>query len=89
MSEESNMPTKEESKNIIKMPTKDVSKMPKGDEIKIPKVNVAAGAGMDEANKTALNVMNEQGPKEFIKHVFTDQETGRQLSYSEMRSRYG
>ena len=93
MSEESKMPTKEESKNIIKMPTKDDSiKMKKEDSIKIPKVvigNVAAGAGMDEANKKALNVMNEQGPKEFIKHVFTDQETGRQLSYSEMRSRYG
>jgi len=86
MSEESNMPTKVESKNIIKMPTKDDSiKMKKEDSIKMPTVV----SGMDEANKTALNVMNEQGPKEFIKHVFTDQETGRQLSYSEMRSRYG
>ena len=66
MSEESKMPTKDNSN--IKMTTK---------------------VGMDEANKTALNVMNEQGQEAFIKHVFKDQDTGRQLSYSEMRSRYG
>ena len=68
-----------------KMPTKDESKMKKEDEIKIPTVV----SGMDEANKTALNVMNEQGPTAFVSHVFKDQDTGRQLSYSEMRSRYG
>ena len=47
------------------------------------------GFGMDEANKKALNVLNNEGQEEFMKHVFTDQETGRKLSYSEMRSRYG
>ena len=47
------------------------------------------GFGMDEANKKALNVLNNEGQEEFMKHVFTDQETGRQLSYSEMRMRYG
>ena len=49
----------------------------------------AAGFGMDEANKKALNVLNNEGEEEFMKHVFTDQETGRKLSYSEMRMRYG
>ena len=44
---------------------------------------------MDEANKTAANVFNTQGEKEFLKHIFTDQETGRTMSYSEMRYRYG
>ena len=44
---------------------------------------------MDEANKTAANVFNTQGEKAFLKHVFTDQETGRAMSYSEMRYRYG
>ena len=44
---------------------------------------------MDVANKTAANVFNTQGEKAFLKHVFTDQETGRTMSYSEMRYRYG
>lgn len=44
---------------------------------------------MDEANKTAANVFNTQGEKAFLKHIFTDQETGRTMSYSEMRYRYG
>ena len=44
---------------------------------------------MDEANKTAANVFNTQGEKAFLKHIFTDQETGRQMSYAEMRYRYG
>ena len=44
---------------------------------------------MDEANKTAANVFNTQGEKAFLKHVFTDQETGRTMSYAEMRYRYG
>ena len=44
---------------------------------------------MDEANKTAAGVFNTQGKDAFIKHIFTDQESGRTMSYSEMRSRYG
>ena len=44
---------------------------------------------MDEANKTAANVFNTQGEKAFLKHVFTDQETGRTMSYAEMRMKYG
>ena len=45
--------------------------------------------GMDEANKKAAEVLQNQGTKSFIDHVFTDQDTGRKLSYSEMRMRYG
>jgi len=46
---------------------------------------------MDEANKKRLlNVLVEKTEKRtFVKHVFTDQYSGRQLSYSEMRSRFG
>jgi hypothetical protein len=45
--------------------------------------------GMDEANKKAAQVLQNQGTKAFIDHVFTDQDTGRKLSYAEMRMRYG
>jgi two-component sensor histidine kinase len=45
--------------------------------------------GMDETNKLATDVMANEGMDAAIKHMFTDQDTGRQLSYSEMRSRYG
>ena len=44
---------------------------------------------MDDANKKAMDVMQKDGPEAAIKHMFTNQETGRQLSYAEMRSRYG
>ena len=44
---------------------------------------------MDDANKKAVNVMAEQGMEAAVKHMFTDQNTGRSLSYAEMRSRYG
>jgi hypothetical protein len=44
---------------------------------------------MDENNKKALIVMSTQDADAAIKHIFTEQATGRQLSYSEMRSRYG
>ena len=44
---------------------------------------------MDSNNKQALNVWAEQGEKAAVAHMFTDQETGRQLSYGEMRMRYG
>jgi predicted nucleic acid-binding Zn-ribbon protein len=44
---------------------------------------------MDEKNRKAAEVWNKQGPEAAVKHMFTDTETGRQLSYSEMRSLYG
>ena len=54
-----------------------------------PELKMPINPNMDEANKTAANVFNTQGEKAFLKHIFTDQETGRQMSYSEMRYRYG
>ncbi len=45
--------------------------------------------GMDETNKKAAQVLQNQGTNAFIEHVFTDQDTGRKLSYAEMRMRYG
>jgi len=44
---------------------------------------------MDEPNKKALDVMANDGTDAAVKHMFTDQESGRQLSYAEMRGRYG
>ena len=44
---------------------------------------------MDDLNKKAMNVMSTQGMDAAVKHMFTDQDTGRQLSYGEMRMRYG
>lgn len=54
-----------------------------------PELKMPINPNMDEANKTAANVFNTQGEKAFLKHIFTDQETGRQISYAEMRYRYG
>ena len=47
------------------------------------------GKNMDEPNKKALDVMATEGMEAAVKHMFTDQESGRQLSYGEMRMRYG
>ena len=44
---------------------------------------------MDDLNKKAMAVMATQGMDAAVKHMFTDQDTGRQLSYGEMRMRYG
>lgn len=44
---------------------------------------------MDTHNQKAMDVAAKDGTDAFIKHVFTDQETGRKLTYAEMRSRYG
>jgi len=45
--------------------------------------------GMDKRNQKALEVLVNEGSDAAVKHMFTDDVTGRQLSYSEMRSRYG
>ena len=37
----------------------------------------------------AAEVLVTQGDYAFVKHVFTDQDTGRGLTYAEMRDRYG
>lgn len=47
----------------------------------------AFGKNMDEDNKKALNVMKTEGMDAAVKHMFTA--SGRQLSYAEMRMRYG
>ena len=44
---------------------------------------------MDDVNKKGLDVMATEGMEAAVKHMFTDQETGRTLSYGEMRMRYG
>ena len=74
--------TKKSSENKMNVEVKP-SKTPE------PEQKMPINPNMDEANKTAANVFNTQGEKAFLKHVFTDQETGRTMSYSEMRYRYG
>ena len=37
----------------------------------------------------AAEVLVTQGDAAFVKHVFTDQDTGKGLTYAEMRDRYG
>jgi len=50
----------------------------------------ADAVGMDEFNRNALKVLKMQNEKSFIKHVFTDQTNSeKQMSYAEMRVRYG
>ena len=44
---------------------------------------------MDKANQKAMNVWENEGETAAIKHMFTDQETGRERSYAEMRMLYG
>jgi hypothetical protein len=48
----------------------------------------ANAVGMDDRNRTAMKVMVNGTKEEFIKHVFTGDQ-GENLSYAEMRSRYG
>ena len=48
-----------------------------------------AYSNMDDTNKKAVDVMATEGMEAAVKHMFTDEKSGRQLSYAEMRSRYG
>jgi hypothetical protein len=48
----------------------------------------ANAVGMDARNRKALKVMINGTREDFIKEVFTGDQ-GEQLSYAEMRSRYG
>lgn len=59
-----------------------------GKEFKNETSESKVNTGMDEKNKKALNVLMTEGDRAFVEHVFTG-ENGRQLSYAEMRSRYG
>ena len=45
--------------------------------------------GMDDANKKGIDIMEKDGMEAAVKYMFTDQDSGRQLSYGEMRMRYG
>jgi len=46
-------------------------------------------AGMDSNNKNAMKVLVNEGHNAFVRHCFTHPETGRPLSYAEMRGFYG
>jgi len=50
---------------------------------------IADTANMDEANKQAYNVLMDGTREDFLRHVFTEQGTGRVRSYAEMRMMYG
>ena len=53
------------------------------------KVDAYANAvGMDDRNRDAMKVLVNEGTSAFYKHVFTGDDGG-QLSYAEMRARYG
>lgn len=71
---ESNSAIKEEKKN--------------GDAKEVIK-SLANKEGMDDANKKAYDVLMKGTEKEFLQHLFTVQDTGRQRSYAEMRMMYG
>ena len=51
--------------------------------------SLADTKNMDEANKQAFNVLMNGTEKDLVRHVFTNQETGQQRSYAEMRMLYG
>jgi hypothetical protein len=51
--------------------------------------DIGFSKGMDDANKKGLDIMENEGMDAAVKYMFTDKESGRQLSYSEMRTRYG
>ena len=74
------------TKTVTEPVTKPVTKPVTNVTESKPVTNVS---GMDDANKAALKVLQSGDEKAFIKHVFTDQESGRTLSYGEMRMRYG
>jgi len=44
---------------------------------------------MDDNNKKAMDDMEKEGCNAAVKHMFTDQKSGRQLNYAEMRGLYG
>lgn len=44
---------------------------------------------MDNHNKKAADIMATGNFKKAVEHMFMDEETGKSLTYAEMRSRYG
>lgn len=77
---------------------KEVKKNPTGGDLHLaarvqekPSGSVG-GTAEQENNKKALDLLRRgttSGEKEAVKFMFSHPETGRQLSYSEMRSYYG
>ncbi len=57
--------------------------------IQIPQISMDNMDNMDDVNKKAATILITKGPDAAIKHMFTDQTTGKPLTYGEMRSRYG
>lgn len=55
----------------------------------IPTIAKVHYDAMDDYNKKAMDVLTTKGMDAAIQHMFTDQDTGRTLSYGEMRARYG
>ena len=53
------------------------------------KINPSIVENMDPANKKVAGIMENEGMKAAVDAMFTDSETGRKLSYAEMRNRYG
>ena len=76
------------------IPQLDTSKM--DDKLKETLIEIGKGNippqivnNMDDNNKTASNIMNTKGMEAAIEHMFKHPETGKPMSYSEMRYYYG
>lgn len=76
------------------IPQVDTSKM----DTKVKETLIEIGKGivpqqlinnMDVNNKTAANIMNTKGMEAAIEHMFKHPETGKPMTYSEMRYYYG
>ena len=76
------------------IPHVDISKM----DTKLKETLIEIGKGnippqiinnMDANNKTAANIMNTKGMEAAVEHMFKHPETGKPMSYSEMRYYYG
>jgi hypothetical protein len=76
------------------IPQVDTSKM----DTKVKETLIEIGKGivpqqlinnMDANNKTAANIMNTKGMEAAVEHMFKHPETGKPMTYSEMRYYYG
>ena len=65
------------------------SKHTKSTKSTSPKITVNVSNNIDDDNKEAVTVLQEQGSTAFVENVFTDQWSGYKLTYAEMRCRYG
>ena len=88
--ENTSQPEKEPQPENTSFPSSKPEKEPQPEKVpQIQLVDSPVVRGMDSANSLAAKVLFTRGNKEFVDHVFTDQDTGRRLSYAEMRMRYG